>query len=197
MNTEEVEIVCLLDRSGSMSGLEEDTLGGYNRFIADQAKKNVLKVTTILFDHAYEVIRTQVNAENAVLREGEYFVRGSTALLDAIGKSVRMVIDRRVKATQNPGQTIFVITTDGLENASVEYTYRDIRQIIEHAQKELGFAFVFLAANIDAAEEGRKMGMNLKSVKRYEATQKGTKDMYAQACEMVFDIVDEKKKSKN
>ncbi len=194
MNTQHVEIIFILDRSGSMAGLEEDTLGGYNHFIAEQAKKNDIRVTTVLFDQSFEIIRNQVNAEIAPLKEGEYFVRGSTALLDAIGRSVRMIIDRRVKSVENAFQTIFVITTDGMENASVHDTYPSIRQLITHCQEELGFKFVFLAANIDAAQEGRKMGMNLKSVHAYESTKEGTGVMFERACQMVFDIVDEKKK---
>jgi len=194
MNTPNVDIIFILDRSGSMAGLEEDTLGGYNHFLAEQAQKNTLSVTTVLFDHAFEILRNQVNAESARLEKGEYFVRGSTALLDAIGQSITLVIDRRTKALINPEQTIFVITTDGMENASVNYTYPSLRRLISHCQENLGFRFIFLAANIDAAQEGRKMGMDLKTVHHYEATKKGTQAMYEKASQMCMDILDEHKK---
>ncbi len=193
MEKPNVELFFILDRSGSMSGLEEDTLGGYNRFLKEQAKTHSLSVTTVLFDHQVEVVRKQVPAEEALLREGEYFVRGSTALLDAIGWTVNHCIDQRVKAEENPKTTIFVITTDGMENASVHYDYRAINQLISHCQEKLGFQFVFLAANIDAFAEGRKMGVKESHIQPYEATREGTKTMFKNACCMTADIIEKNK----
>ncbi len=189
MEKPQVELFFLLDRSGSMSGLEQDTLGGYNHFLKEQAKECALSVTTVLFDDKVEVVRKKVSAEEALLRDGEYFVRGSTALLDAIGWTVNQCIDQRVRATENPKKTIFVITTDGMENASVHYDYAAIHQLISRCQENLGFQFVFLAANIDAFAEGRKMGMKAPHIQHYEATHEGTQAMFKNASCMVKDIL--------
>ena len=122
MNQNLTEIVFILDRSGSMSGLENDTIGGFNGFVMKQAEAGQTSLTSVLFDDKYEILHNGIDAENLVLKNDEYFTRGSTALLDAIGKTINDV-GKRLNETQEasmPGKVIFVITTDGLENASRE-----------------------------------------------------------------------------
>ena len=145
IKNEEMDIVFLLDRSGSMGGIETDTIGGYNSYIKEQKKNNV-KVTTVLFDDRYEVLhqREKIN-DIKELTNKEYFVRGSTALLDAIGRAINYMDEQKSK------KAIFVITTDGLENSSREYNKARIKEMIE-GHKE--WEFIYIGANIDSYGEG-------------------------------------------
>ena len=162
MDTELTELVFILDRSGSMNGLEADTISGFNVMLAKQ--KNVgekINVTTVLFDDEIEVIHDRFPIEIIEpITEDEYYVRGCTALLDAVGESIKKVenIQKRLPETHKAGKVIFVITTDGLENSSVNFNHGEIRRMIE-GKKECGWEFLFLGANIDAGKEGEKIGI--------------------------------------
>ena len=180
MNHKLTEIVFILDRSGSMKGLEADTIGGFNGFVKKQATLGQTLLTTILFDDHYEILHDQIDAGNAVLTKEAYFTRGSTALLDAIGKTINK-IGRRLRETpesERPGKVIFIITTDGLENSSSEFTYFKIKEMINHQTEKYSWEFVFLGANIDVIEEGDKLGICSDYTYEYEATTVGTQKMF-------------------
>ena len=184
MNGNLTEIVFLLDRSGSMSGLENDTIGGFNGFVKKQAEIGPTNLTTVLFDDQYEILHSGIDAKNAVLTEKEYFTRGSTALLDAVGKTIDEV-GMRLAATpeaQRPGKVIVVITTDGLENASRQYGYEQVKAMITRQSEQYRWEFIFMGANIDAAQEGQKLGIRLDRSFNYEATSYGVNSMFIEAC---------------
>ena len=164
------EMVFVLDRSGSMSGLAADTIGGFNELIEKQKKiEGDAYVTTVLFDHEYEVLHDHVAlGEVAPLTDKEYFARGSTALLDAVGR------------------TVFVITTDGMENASREYTAKQVREMVEHQQQKYSWQFVFLGANMDAVSEARNLGISAKYAANFTPTGRGVNRMYAKALDNVM-----------
>lgn len=165
----EIDIVFLLDRSGSMKGIEEDTIGGYNGYI-DNQKDNNVRVTTILFDDRYEMLhdRTKIT-DIKELTNKEYFVRGSTALLDAIGKTIKH-LDTKAKE-----KVMFIITTDGMENASREYTKDMIKELIEgHSNWE----FVYIGANIDSYSEGHSIGIKRQNIANYTQDKKGVSSMF-------------------
>ncbi len=159
MNQNFTEIVFILDRSGSMGGLENDTIGGFNGFVKKQAETGQTSLTTVLFDDKYEILHNGVDAGKAVLTSDEYFTRGSTALLDAVGKTINDVGKRLGETPEalRPGKVIFVITTDGLENASREFTYDEVQKMITHQSEKYNWEFVFMGANIDVAKEGSKL----------------------------------------
>jgi len=156
------ELVFILDRSGSMGGLESDTIGGFNGMIAKQKKEGEkVNVTTVLFDDETEILHDRFPITDvSPLTEKDYYVRGCTALLDAVGKTIGKVenVQKRLPEQSRAGKVIFIITTDGLENSSREYTYGKVRKMIE-AKKECGWEFLFLGANIDAVEEAGKIGI--------------------------------------
>lgn len=185
VNEKATEIVFLLDRSGSMSGLESDTIGGFNGFVKEQSKMGKTYLTTVLFDDKYEILHNNVNAKNAVLTKEDYYTRGSTALLDAVGKTIQTV-KRRLENENR--KVIFVITTDGQENASKEYTYAQIKRMISTQQEEYNWEFVFMGANIDAMQEGTRLSIKPTNTFNYSATSDGTKAMFAQANESVLNI---------
>ncbi|RHW41667.1 VWA domain-containing protein [Neobacillus notoginsengisoli] len=190
MNKELTEIIFLLDRSGSMAGLEQDTIGGYNSFLGRQAGHNgETIVTTVLFDDKYETLWGGINAKNVKLTEKEYFVRGTTALLDAVGKTIVDVGCRLAKTgeQQRPGKVIFVITTDGMENASREFTYEKIKELIRHQQEKYSWEFIFMGANIDAAEEAGNLGIDEKHAYNFEASSDGMEKMYDMVTEAVLE----------
>jgi len=157
------ELVFILDRSGSMSGLEADTIGGFNSMIEKQKKEEgEALVSTVLFDNESEVIHDRIDIKEVpALTEKEYSVRGCTALLDAIGGAIHHIgnVHKYARNEDIPEHTLFVITTDGLENASRSYGYRDVKKQIERQKEKYGWEFLFLGANIDAAEVGGKMGI--------------------------------------
>lgn len=176
MNTELTELVFILDRSGSMGGLESDTIGGFNGMIARQkADGKKVNVTTVLFDDEAEIIHDRFPIEIIEpLTEKEYFVRGCTALLDAVGAAIEKMdnVQKHLPEAHKAGKVIFVITTDGLENSSENFTYEQIRRMIS-AKKECGWEFLFLGANIDAGKEAEKIGIARNRSVTYENDSKG------------------------
>ena len=176
MNAELTELVFILDRSGSMNGLESDTIGGFNGMLTKQkAEGEKVNVTTVLFDDEVEVIHDRFPIDIIEpLTDKEYYVRGCTALLDAVGESIKKIenVQKHLPEAHKAGKVIFVITTDGLENSSVEYTHNDIKRMIE-AKKECGWEFLFLGANIDAGKEAEKIGIARERAVTYENDHKG------------------------
>ena len=188
MNMNLTEIIFLLDRSGSMGGLESDTIGGFNAFLERQSQlEGETIVTAVLFDDRYEILWNGVKANEIKLTEKEYYVRGCTALLDAVGKTILDVGHRlsRTSEDERPGKVIFVITTDGLENASREFTYEKVKGLIKHQQEKYNWEFIFLGANIDAAKEADSIGISMDSAYDFEASQSSVKEMYCLASEAV------------
>lgn len=170
------ELVFILDRSGSMRGLESDTTGGFNAMIERQKKEEgEAYVSTVLFDDVSEVLHDRVNISDVKdLTDRDYYVRGCTALLDAVGRAIHHIetVHRYARSEDVPEKTVFVITTDGLENASREYTYDRVRAQISEKQ-EKGWDFLFLGANIDAGGEAAKMGISADRAARYECDSEG------------------------
>ncbi|MGD6964301.1 vWA domain-containing protein [Fictibacillus phosphorivorans] len=189
MNKKITEIVFLLDRSGSMSGLERDTIGGFNSFIKRQVeRKGKTLLTTVLFDDQYEILWNGVAAEQAHLTSEDYYVRGTTALLDAVGKTVLDVGYRLSRTEENdrPGKVIFVITTDGMENASSEFTHEKVKNLIEHQQEKYNWDFIFMGANIDVIAEAKNLGIKEEDAFRFEATDEGVENLYAMMSEEII-----------
>lgn len=174
------EIVFLLDRSGSMSGLEKDTIGGFNSFIDMQCKlPGQIRLTTVLFDHENEILWDGIDATQARLTEKDYYVRGLTALLDAIGKTIVNVNRRLIKnAGMPPDQVIFVITTDGMENSSKEFSHEQIKEMIDIQKTDHDWKFIFMGANLDVIEEAGRIGISETDAYGFEATHTGVKEMY-------------------
>ncbi|MGG4490926.1 vWA domain-containing protein [Metabacillus idriensis] len=191
MNDKLTEIIFLLDRSGSMGGLEKDVIGGFNSFVENQCKlQGDTVLTTVLFDDEYVVLWSGADAKSIQLTEEEYYVRGLTALLDAIGKTI-IDVGRRLSNTsdeQRPGKVIFVITTDGQENASKEFSYEKVSELIKHQQEKYSWEFIFMGANIDVAEEAENIGIKSSDAYSFEATEIGMKEMYEVVCESVKQI---------
>ena len=164
MKNDITELVFILDRSGSMSGLESDTVGGFNAMINKQKKKDgAAYVTTVLFDTRFDRIHDRLRLEDVpALTEKDYVPGGCTALLDAIGDTVRHIaqIHKYARAEDVPEKTVVVITTDGLENASRRYDLEQVKKLIEHEREKYGWEFLFLGANIDALETAREMGIS-------------------------------------
>lgn len=188
MNRNLTEIIFLLDRSGSMAGLESDTIGGFNAFIEKQRKlEGDTIVTAVLFDDKYQVLYNGVECKDVKLTDKEYYVRGCTALLDAVGKTILNVGFRlsQVREDERPSKVIFVITTDGLENASCEFTYSKIKELIKYHQDKYNWEFIFFGANIDSAKEADSIGINEDNAYNFEASEKGVKIMYDVVCEAV------------
>mgnify|MGYP002792605965 FL=1 len=188
MNPNLTEIIFILDRSGSMAGLEADTIGGYNQFLKTQSQKSGdLRVTTVLFDHEYECLYQSICPENAVLTERQYFVRGCTALYDAVGQAVTHT-RRRLAETpepERPSKVIVVITTDGCENASKAYTHQQIENMIRQQQEKYSWEFLFFGANIDVENVAQTIGVQADRAFSYEADSAGVCKMMASACDMV------------
>ena len=148
------ELVFILDRSGSMSGLEKDTIGGFNSMLEKQKKEEgEAIITTVLFDNKYELLHDRINIKGiSPITEKEYYVRGTTALLDAVGRTIEKIENahKHTLEAERPSKVLFVITTDGMENSSTRYNYEKIKRMIEDKKKEFGWEFIFLGANIDA-----------------------------------------------
>lgn len=172
------ELVFILDRSGSMSGLEQDTIGGFNGMLEKQRKETgAAVVSTILFDHEIQVIHDRVHIKDiARITEQDYFVRGCTALLDAVGKAIHHIghIHKYARQEDVPERTLFIITTDGMENASRYYTYDQVRSMIERQKKCYGWEFIFLGAHINAVAEAQKFGIDASMAANYHCDAAGT-----------------------
>ena len=158
------ELVFILDRSGSMSGLESDTIGGFNSMIEKQKKEaGKAVVSTVLFDNESVVIHDRLPLESVPrITEREYFTRGCTALLDAVGGAIHHIgnVHKYARKEDIPEKTLFIITTDGYENASRHYDYEKVRKLIERQKEKYGWEFLFLGANIDAAAEAKRFGIS-------------------------------------
>lgn len=181
-----------------MGGLESDTIGGFNAFIKKQSQlEGETIVTAVLFDDRYEILWNGVDANKAKLTDKEYFVRGCTALLDAVGKTILDVGYRLSKTSEDerPGKVIFVITTDGLENASREFTYNKVKELIKHQQEKYCWEFIFLGANIDAAKEADSIGISMDNAYNFEASKTGVEKMYCMVSEAVLEKRHGKKKN--
>jgi uncharacterized protein YegL len=190
MNMNVTEIIFLLDRSGSMEGHESDTIGGFNAFIKKQRQlEGKTIVTAILFDDQYEIVWNGIDANQAKLTDNDYFVRGCTALLDAVGKTILDVGYRlsNTREEEKPDKVIFVITTDGLENASFEFNYEKVKELIKHQQEKYNWEFIFLGANIDAGKEADTIGIDIKNAYNFEASKTGVECMYNMVCDAVFE----------
>ncbi len=172
------EIVFILDRSGSMSGLESDTIGGFNSMIAKQQKEEgEAIVSTVLFDDETDVIHDRVAiGEVKKLTEEDYYVRGCTALLDAVGGAIHHIgnVHKYAREEDRPAKTLFVITTDGLENASRHYSFKDVKRLIKRQQEKYNWEFIFLGANIDAIEVAGNMGISKDRAANYNCDELGT-----------------------
>lgn len=183
------ELVFILDRSGSMSGLEGDTIGGFNSLIEKQKKEEGrCYVTTVLFDNVSETLHDRVDLKDIrPISEKEYSVRGCTALLDALGDTIRRISDihRYIRPEDVPQHTTFVIMTDGMENASHSYDSRTVKRMIERKKEENSWEFLFLAANIDAVETAAKIGIAEDRAVDYRADSLGTRIAYEAVAETV------------
>ncbi|MEL1136051.1 hypothetical protein AAC978_12775 [Desulfitobacterium sp. THU1] len=189
MKKDLTELVFILDRSGSMSGLESDTIGGYNAMLAKQQKEpGEAIITTVLFDDRYELLHDRINLRGiAPITDKEYYVRGNTALLDAVGKTINKIgnVQKHTAEEERAEHVMFVITTDGLENASCEFNYAKVRQMIEHQQSKYGWEFIFLGANIDAIATAERFGISRDRATNYHADSEGTSLNYEVISEAV------------
>ena len=185
------ELVFILDRSGSMGGLEKDTIGGFNSMIEKQKKESgKCYVTTVLFDHEISVLHDRVElGDIKPLTEDDYTVRGCTALIDAIGSTVKRIesIHRYARPEDVPANVMFVITTDGLENASKEYRAEQVRKMIGE-KKQKGWEFLFIGANIDAVGTAKDFGIGADRAVNYNATARGTGAVFASVTRAVSNM---------
>ena len=186
------ELVFILDRSGSMAGLEDDTIGGFNAMIEKQKKEaGEAYVSTVLFDNVSEVVHDRVSLQNvAPMAREQYYVRGCTALLDAVGKAIHHIgnVHKYAREEDRPEKTLFVITTDGMENASRQYTYDKVRAMIQRQKEKYGWEFIFLGANIDAAKEAARFGIDEDRAANYHADHKGTAVIYEAMSDVICNM---------
>lgn len=178
MKINTTELVFILDKSGSMSGLESDTIGGYNAMLKKQQEEpGEAIVTTVLFDDNYEILHDRTNIKGIKpITDKEYYVGGLTALLDAIGKTINKIVNatRHTAKEHQAEKVIFVITTDGMENASREFSHEKIKTMIEHQKTKYNWEFIFLGANIDAVSTARDLGISEDRAANYHADGEGT-----------------------
>ena len=178
-----LEVVFILDRSGSMSGLEADTIGGFNANLKQQKESGADIVwSTVLFDDRHEVVHDRVPIDEVgEMNEDIYYVRGSTALLDAVGRAIHHIgnVHKYARPEDVPGRTLFIITTDGMENSSREYSYNKVKHMITHEQEKYGWEFLFLGANIDAANVGERIGIRRERSARFHSDGRGIRRNYA------------------
>ena len=176
------ELVFILDRSGSMSGLESDTIGGFNAMIAKQKKEEgEAYVSTILFDNVSEVLHDRINLkEIPKMTSKDYTVRGCTALIDAIGGAIKHIgnIHKYARPEDVPAHTMFIITTDGQENASHRFSSDEVKKMIENQKEKYGWEFLFIGANIDAVETAARFGIERTRAVNYNADSTGTQILY-------------------
>lgn len=186
------ELVFILDRSGSMAGLEADTIGGFNAMMEKQrGEPGEAIISTVLFDNESEVIHDRIPMNRVpALTEREYYVRGCTALLDAVGGAIHHIgnVHKYAREEDRPEKTLFVITTDGMENTSRRYTYDKVKAMIERQQEKYGWEFLFLGANIDAAQEAARFGIRADRAANYHADGVGTGVIYEAVSEAVCQV---------
>ena len=186
------ELVFILDRSGSMAGLEDDTIGGFNSMIQKQKNEpGEAYVSTVLFDNVSEVIHDRkAIQEIEPMTRNEYYVRGCTALLDAVGGAIHHIgnVHKYAREEDRPEKTLFIITTDGMENASRRYSYTQLKAMIERQKEKFGWEFIFLGANIDAAKEAARFGIDADYAADYHADSKGTAVIYEAMSEVVCNV---------
>ena len=186
------ELVFILDRSGSMAGLEADTIGGFNSMIEKQKKQDgKCYVSTVLFDDSIEVIHDRVELHSVnKMTEDDYFVRGCTALIDAIGSSIRHIanIHKYARPEDVPQNTMFVITTDGMENASRQFSSDEVKRMIKKEKEKYGWEFIFIGANIDAVETAKQFGIGSDRAVNYHADSKGTEVLYNTVSQVVSNV---------
>lgn len=186
------EIVFIIDRSGSMSGLEQDTIGGYNSFLKKQREvEGKALISTVLFDHEMLVLHDRVKMDEVpLLTEKDYEPRGCTALLDAVGGAIHHIgnVHKYARREDVPAKTIFVIITDGHENASNHYTYQKVQQMIERQKGKYGWEFVFLGANMDAAKEAERFGISRSRAMSYKNDSVGVGLNYSVLSEAVCSL---------
>ena len=186
------ELVFILDRSGSMYGLEKDTIGGFNSMLAQQKQTpGETLVSTVLFDHESVVLHDRVPLDKVpMMTREEYTVRGSTALLDAVGGAIHHIgnVHKYARPEDRPSRTLFIITTDGLENASRTYSYEKVKHMIQRQEKRFGWEFLFLGANIDAAAEGARLGIDADRTATYNCDAEGTALNYASISAVIGEV---------
>ncbi len=192
MKKDLTELVFILDRSGSMSGLEADTIGGSNGMLEKQkGEAGQAIVSTVLFSNDSQVLHDRVALEEVAPMTGkDYYVSGCTALLDAVGGAIHHIgnVHKYAREEDRPEKTVFVITTDGMENASRRYSYAKVKQMIRRQKEKYGWEFLFLAANIDAAREAARFGIDESRAANYHADGKGTAVIYQAVSEAVCSI---------
>src|SRR5574344_754855 len=176
------EVVFILDRSGSMSGLEADTIGGFNSMIEKQSKEEgEAYISTVLFDDQSEVLYDRVPVGKVEpMNDNQYYVRGCTALLDALGGAIHHIanVHKYAREEDRPEKTLFIITTDGMENSSRHYSYDRVKNMVERQKERFGWEFIFLGANIDAVEVAGRFGIKANRAVNYECDSEGTKLNY-------------------
>ena len=186
------ELVMILDRSGSMRGLESDTIGGYNGMLEKQREtEGEVLVSTVLFDHELEVLHDRVPLDQVrEMTAEDYYVRGRTALLDAVGCAVRHIgnVHKYAREADRPEKTIFVITTDGMENSSREYSYTRVKEMVERQKEQYGWEFLFLGANIDAVATAGRFGISADRAVNYHSDRKGVKLNYVVLSDAVSEM---------
>ena len=186
------ELVFILDRSGSMAGLEEDTIGGFNAMIEKQRQEpGEAVVSTVLFDSESTIIHDRVDIQRVEpMTRKEYYVRGCTALLDAVGGAIHHIgnVHKYAREEDRPEKTLFVITTDGMENASRKFTYDRLKAMIERQKERYGWEFLFLGANIDAAKEAARFGISEDRAANYNADSVGTNVVYETVSEAITQV---------
>ena len=186
------ELVFILDRSGSMAGLESDTIGGFNAMVEKQKKQDgECYVSTVLFDDVSEVLHDRVKLEDIKpMTDNEYTVRGCTALIDAIGGAIHHIgnIHKYARKEDVPEHTVFIITTDGMENASRKYSSDRVKAMIERQKEQYGWEFLFIGANIDAVETAAQYGISKDRAVNYNADGVGTHILYESVSAVVGNV---------
>ena len=186
------EVVFILDRSGSMSGLESDTIGGFNSMLKQQREgEGKVLISTVLFDNQIEVLHDRVDiAKVEPMNEDQYYVRGCTALLDALGGAIHHIgnVHKYAREEDRPEKTLFIIITDGMENSSKRYSANKVKQMVEHEKKKYGWEFIFLGANIDAIQVAGTYGIDASRAVNYECDSEGTALNYQVLSETVSKV---------
>ena len=190
------EVVFILDRSGSMSGLEADTIGGFNSMIQKQKKEDgEVVISTVLFDDQTDVIHDRVSIDKVTsMTDKEYYVKGCTALLDAVGGAIHHIanVHKYAREEDRPEKTLFIITTDGMENASRIYSYEKVKRMVEKEKEKYGWEFLFLGANIDAGKEAEKIGIARNRSVTYENDSEGVAINFRAVGKAVSEAIDAK-----